>query len=484
MEVKECALVTPARQNSGSVVRQLARALNDNDTDPSDGEQVLVSPGSSRKLNRKRKRANLTDVSCSSLSSGTCSPQNIPWCLGFIGRTGFESNEEKSDCSNHSKPFCGVKGYDTATTAVITDSEDDFFFPNEAEEFHRFEVEYEPPESNSEDEKDDDDDDEDEPQIIISSDDEDPGADGGDEYDEDDIDTESEVEDSWECDKCKTMNHPMTRRCVVCWENREDEVCSTLVRTTSVPAYRLPEAFTFPAPATPTLHRSTTIGQPVHIYNSSTANKDSVTTPSASRSLLLTGSQAGEASSRSSSSCSNTQHSCDSGICISSCETDNESTLQNPTRNKSALQNLQDNKSALQNLTDNEPALQNPLGNESALQNLLGTESALQNPLGSEPPMENPSANQSALQNSTGNMPDKPKLQKPLPAVATCAPETVKNSEEMCVICQSRPRDASIIHGRSGHQVCCMHCAEKLKAYKKKCPVCRRKIHFVVKNFL
>ncbi|EDO36881.1 predicted protein, partial [Nematostella vectensis] len=55
---------------------------------------------------------------------------------------------------------------------------------------------------------------------------------------------------------------------------------------------------------------------------------------------------------------------------------------------------------------------------------------------------------------------------------------------EMCVICQSRPRDASIIHGRSGHQVCCMHCAEKLKAHKKKCPVCRRKIHFVVKNFL
>jgi E3 ubiquitin-protein ligase Mdm2 len=54
----------------------------------------------------------------------------------------------------------------------------------------------------------------------------------------------------------------------------------------------------------------------------------------------------------------------------------------------------------------------------------------------------------------------------------------------LCVICAVEPRNASIIHGRSGHQVCCITCAEKLKAARKKCPVCRRKIRYVIKNFL
>lgn len=54
---------------------------------------------------------------------------------------------------------------------------------------------------------------------------------------------------------------------------------------------------------------------------------------------------------------------------------------------------------------------------------------------------------------------------------------------DLCVICLAQPRNASIVHGRTGHQVCCIGCAEKLKEGKKKCPVCRKKIKLVVKNF-
>ena len=54
---------------------------------------------------------------------------------------------------------------------------------------------------------------------------------------------------------------------------------------------------------------------------------------------------------------------------------------------------------------------------------------------------------------------------------------------ELCVVCVTRPRNASIIHGDTGHQVCCFECASRLKTEKKRCPVCRLKIKLVVKNF-
>ena len=56
-------------------------------------------------------------------------------------------------------------------------------------------------------------------------------------------------------------------------------------------------------------------------------------------------------------------------------------------------------------------------------------------------------------------------------------------SPDLCVICLTQPRNASLVHGRTGHQVCCIGCAEKLRENRKKCPVCRKKIKLVVKNF-
>ena len=54
---------------------------------------------------------------------------------------------------------------------------------------------------------------------------------------------------------------------------------------------------------------------------------------------------------------------------------------------------------------------------------------------------------------------------------------------EACVVCLTRPKTASIIHGKTGHQVCCYHCAKKLKKQRRACPICRRPIQKVIRNY-
>ncbi|XP_071942639.1 E3 ubiquitin-protein ligase Mdm2-like isoform X2 [Antedon mediterranea] len=58
-----------------------------------------------------------------------------------------------------------------------------------------------------------------------------------------------------------------------------------------------------------------------------------------------------------------------------------------------------------------------------------------------------------------------------------------KGPHTLCMICLSRTKNASIIHGKSAHQVSCYSCAKKLRRHGKPCPVCRRKIQHVVKNY-
>lgn len=55
--------------------------------------------------------------------------------------------------------------------------------------------------------------------------------------------------------------------------------------------------------------------------------------------------------------------------------------------------------------------------------------------------------------------------------------------QELCRFCCVRPKTACIIHGRTGHQVCCYRCAKKLRRRGKPCPVCRQPIQHIVKNF-
>ncbi|XP_062607219.1 E3 ubiquitin-protein ligase Mdm2-like isoform X2 [Saccostrea cucullata] len=59
-----------------------------------------------------------------------------------------------------------------------------------------------------------------------------------------------------------------------------------------------------------------------------------------------------------------------------------------------------------------------------------------------------------------------------------------KAPEDPCIICLKRPKTGSIIHGGTGHQVCCYPCAKRLKRKKRKCPVCRRTIKNVIRNYV
>lgn len=52
-----------------------------------------------------------------------------------------------------------------------------------------------------------------------------------------------------------------------------------------------------------------------------------------------------------------------------------------------------------------------------------------------------------------------------------------------CLICQSRPKNGCIVHGRTGHLISCYVCARKLKKRNKLCPVCRMPIQSVILTY-
>ncbi|XP_060886088.1 E3 ubiquitin-protein ligase Mdm2 [Labrus mixtus] len=53
-----------------------------------------------------------------------------------------------------------------------------------------------------------------------------------------------------------------------------------------------------------------------------------------------------------------------------------------------------------------------------------------------------------------------------------------------CLICQSRPKNGCIVHGRTGHLMSCYVCARKLKKRNKLCPVCRLPIQSVILTYI
>lgn len=77
---------------------------------------------------------------------------------------------------------------------------------------------------------------------------------------------------------------------------------------------------------------------------------------------------------------------------------------------------------------------------------------------------------------------------KPAAGGAAADPLTSLESQtkvpDICGFCFKRPKNASIIHGKTGHQVCCYQCAKKLRRRGKPCPICRQSIQAVIKNFL
>lgn len=59
--------------------------------------------------------------------------------------------------------------------------------------------------------------------------------------------------------------------------------------------------------------------------------------------------------------------------------------------------------------------------------------------------------------------------------------ESSQGTSQLCLMCCQRPKNASLIHGRLGHQVCCYPCAKKLWKKQARCPVCRRKVERIIK---
>ena len=66
---------------------------------------------------------------------------------------------------------------------------------------------------------------------------------------------------------------------------------------------------------------------------------------------------------------------------------------------------------------------------------------------------------------------------------ATAAPAEDEDAN-LCVICMQQPRDATIVHGDSGHICCCIACATLLKERGMTCPMCRTPISMVIRHYM
>ncbi|XP_053460223.1 protein Mdm4 isoform X2 [Nycticebus coucang] len=62
--------------------------------------------------------------------------------------------------------------------------------------------------------------------------------------------------------------------------------------------------------------------------------------------------------------------------------------------------------------------------------------------------------------------------------------EDCHNLLKPCSLCEKRPRDGNIIHGKTGHLVTCFHCARRLKKSGASCPICKKEIQLVIKVFI
>jgi E3 ubiquitin-protein ligase Mdm2 len=61
--------------------------------------------------------------------------------------------------------------------------------------------------------------------------------------------------------------------------------------------------------------------------------------------------------------------------------------------------------------------------------------------------------------------------------------QTSNDYQHCCVICLSAERNATIVHGETGHVACCLACARILAARGDACPVCRKPIERVIEHF-
>jgi len=103
---------------------------------------------------------------------------------------------------------------------------------------------------------------------------------------------------------------------------------------------------------------------------------------------------------------------------------------------------------------------------------------AISHSMGGTPPSTSP------IHSSMGSPRSPP---NPATAARTCCsfkPSNITDSSSInCLICLTEERNATIVHGETGHVACCLVCARILKARGDKCPVCRLPIDLVIQQF-
>ena len=284
------------------------------------------------------------------------------------------------------------------------------------------------------------------------------------ETDEDDSnDPEIPWEDRWACQFCFHKNHPMTSRCLKCWTLRSQH-------------------FSLSRPSLSNTSCTSLIQGSSNIIQTLANSVDSGIESSLSQELARTSSLSENSllSPRESTDVSSPQ-------CSSS-----TSKLLSPNQSSRLFQSAESNKilSNTEDIREPQSALKPPesILTSEGINPLLSTTErttfSTAKPIKASGTSVSPSNSAGQESERTANS-YQPEISKSsnTPQVAGIMDQHRSALENKCVICLDKPRDASLIHGHTAHLVCCYECAIIQKATSNSCPVCRRRIQHVVKNF-
>ncbi|XP_041820206.1 E3 ubiquitin-protein ligase Mdm2 [Chelmon rostratus] len=246
--------------------------------------------------------------------------------------------------------------------------------------------------------------------------------------DEDSFDEDTEITeaDYWRCAKCDELNPPLPRNCLRCWTLRHDWLPEDIRKSASSSPKPLP-----PKPADQSAAKEAP-GLDVE-------ENEGLDVPDGKRAKTPT---------------------------LSQCLSDSTLSVLDSTSSSSNSQDL---------LSSSQPSS----SSSSSQQNLWTSDSQPSSSINS----------QELFPTSPADPPPPPPPPHP-----TAVPELERSVSaewrlpdsclDPCLICQSRPKNGCIVHGRTGHLMSCYVCARKLKKRNKLCPVCRLPIQSVIFTYL
>nr|XP_033470853.1 E3 ubiquitin-protein ligase Mdm2 [Epinephelus lanceolatus] len=242
--------------------------------------------------------------------------------------------------------------------------------------------------------------------------------------DEDSFDEDTEITeaDYWRCSKCDELNPPLPRNCLRCWTLHQDWLPDvSLEKSASCSPKALP-----PKPTNQSAARETP--------GSDGEENDGVDVPDGKRAKTPPLSQ-----------------------CLS------DSTSSAP--------NSQDLLSSSQPSSSSQQKLWTPDSQPSSSYSSVDSQELLPSSPATPPPPNPPP-------------PFPPPVVPELERSSSAEWRLPDSCLDPCLICQSRPKNGCIVHGRTGHLMSCYVCARKLKKRNKLCPVCRLPIQSVILTYL